>query len=224
MPDVGIRFTNIECGDSITSPFTLQIQYASLNAASVSITAAGAAIAPNPIAVSPVGTYTPVSPSPVLTYSPLPVSEAEITATLLNSSGGVICSDSVSDITVTEGDDAAIQITSPRLIAAQKGKKASVLRIKEGNPITGIFDASLGTNITLVVETRQETGIHKREVFLDAAKVFLPTTPQPWTFPSNPGIWEYPWGLDPADYKEGTLMVLLTRNGVVTASIRAKIA
>src|SRR5579872_4035345 len=115
MPDSSVQMTNISTGDTITSPFTLDIQYTliQLNNGTLTISdTAGASISPNPQLAATSQGGSPSSTSAVLTYSfpspppgpmpppPPPITGESITVELQDSGGDVVATASVSNITV----------------------------------------------------------------------------------------------------------------------------
>jgi hypothetical protein len=221
MPD-SVQITDVECGDTIDSPFTLGIEYCSQNASKIAVSAAGAVVTPlpQPMGVAPVTAPTPAAPSPILTYAAPPVTGATISVTLLDSTGKTLATDSVSGITVSSPNNPPIHIISPAPTHIKRGPYKHFLGIKSGSPLQGTFDANLGTDLTLLIESRVIGRVHWRILFVDHAHVVSPLGKGP--YPPNSGKWSYPWGIDPK-YKGNTLVLILTRNGEVQATYRVVI-
>jgi hypothetical protein len=119
MPSDSIQMTNISSGGTITSPFTLQIQYTLTSSQTGSLTisdTAGATIlpTPQPAAASQSPTQTQATLTYTFPHSPLslhsphgpppppppPITGESITVDLLDSSQTVVATQTVDNITV----------------------------------------------------------------------------------------------------------------------------
>jgi hypothetical protein len=108
-----ISMTNISNGDTITSPFNLNIQYTLVSAQNGSLTisdtaSAGIAVTPQlatasqtPLQTGATLTYTfPVPPPSPMPPPPPPITGESITVNLMDSNENLVATQTVTDITV----------------------------------------------------------------------------------------------------------------------------
>jgi hypothetical protein len=204
MPANYVLLTNINCGESITSPYGLEIEYLNVSqqAANLTVTdSSGASIATSPLILAPCPDGTPVTVTVTLTFSNLPVSGDSISAMLTDANLNVISTDAVDNISVT-----ATVATLPVQITAPPPGRGPKYHISTGVNLQGSFNAGLGNAVYLLIESRGAKKKRRKLEFLDTV-----------AYPAA-GTWQH----GPLDngYKGMHLLVVLTLNGVVKGTVR----
>lgn len=245
MPDTCVQITNVNCGDTISSPFSLQIEYTLMtqNGANLVISdALGASIATTPQLAMPSMGGTPSQASATLTYSfpagTTTLSPESISVALVDSNLNILATDGVGNVTVANAAGAQpVQITPPPLAGLGAGAPvapgpAGLVSVNSGTPINGVFLGPPGPTyrVFLTVESRAPGKRRRLVTFMDYA-----TTVVPPAAGGNQGTWQYNnvpggvagSGIPPTAVLAGTqsyLRVVVTANGSLLGATRAKIS